>query len=186
MKQSDSSEAKDPNKDKMASTSLDDRQGEDGADMLVPPGIRLPFSNLSNDTQSSHNKLSKHLDSFEEDLQGKIKELVSVAINAEVDKARSEYSADRDQLTDVHVVRVNGMSSASAFEERKKRIVVRGIPCGRNETAQVSKDKATALIRDAAVSYPTSRSLKQRGNFQRVKNLVLLLLQLRLLNRSRV
>ena len=40
------------------------------------------------------------------------------------------------------------MSSASAFEERKKRIVVRGIPCGRNETAQVSKDKATALIRD--------------------------------------
>ena len=38
------------------------------------------------------------------------------------------------------------MSSASAFEERKKRIVVRGIPCGRNETAQASKDKATALI----------------------------------------
>ena len=89
VKQSDSTETKDPNKDKMASTSLDDRQGEDGADMSVPPGIRLLFSNLSNDIQSSHDK-------------------------------------------------------------------------------------------------PTSRSLKQRGNFRRVKNLVLLLLQLRHLNRSRV
>ena len=41
--QSDSNETKDSNKDKMASTSLDDRQGEDGADMSVPPGIRLFF-----------------------------------------------------------------------------------------------------------------------------------------------
>ena len=99
MKHSDSTEAKDPNKDKMASTSLDDRQGEDGPDMLVPPGIRLLLSNLSNDTQSSHNKLSKHLDFLEEDLQGKIKELVAVAINAEVDKARFEYSTEINSLT---------------------------------------------------------------------------------------
>ena len=157
VKQSDSTETKYPNKDKMASTSLDDRQGEDGADMSVPPGIRLLFSNLSNDIQSSHDKLSKRLDSLEEDLQGKIKELVSVAIKAEVDKVRTEYSAEINSLkakvsslekSYADVVRVNGMSSAAAFEERKKRIVVRGIPCDRNETAQVSKDKVSALIRD--------------------------------------
>ena len=157
VKQSDSTETKDPNKDKMASTLLDDRQGEDGADMSVPPGIRLLFSNLSNDIQSSHDKLSKRLDSLEEDLQGKIKELVSVAIKVEVDKVRTEYSAEINSLkakvsslekSYADVVRVNGMSSAAAFEERKKRIVVRGIPCDRNETAQVSKDKVSALIRD--------------------------------------
>ena len=79
-------------------------------------------------------------------MQGKIKELVSVAIKAEVDKVRTEYSAEINSLkakvtslekSYADVVRVNGISSAAAFEERKKRIVVRGIPCDRNETAQV-------------------------------------------------
>ena len=43
-------------------------------------------SNLSNHIQLSHDKLSKRLYSSEENLQGKLKELVSVAINAVVDK----------------------------------------------------------------------------------------------------
>ena len=144
------------NKDNMASSS-----GGEGAvadtDMFVPPGIKLLFSNLSKDIQSSHDKLSKRLDSLEEDLQGKIKELVSVAIKAEVDKLRSEYSAEINSLkakvaslekSYADVVKDNGMSSAAAFEQRKKRIVVRGLPSDRNEAAQVTHDKVMALIRD--------------------------------------
>ena len=123
----------------------------------MPPGIKLLFSNLSHDIQSSHDKLSKRLDSSEEDLQGKIKELVSVAIKAEVDKLRTEYSAEINsrkskvanlEKSYAEVERDNGMSSAAAFEERKERIVVRGIPCGRTETAQESQDKVMALVRD--------------------------------------
>ena len=156
VRQSDSIDTVDSNKDNMASPSLDDKQADD-ADMFVPPGIKLLFTNLSTDIQSSHDKLSKRLDSFEKDLQGKIKELVSVAIKAEVDKLRTEYSAEINSLkakvanlekSYVDVVRNNGMSSAAAFEERKKRVVVREIPCDRNETAQVSQDKVMALIRD--------------------------------------
>ena len=64
--------------------------------MFVPPGIKLLFSNLSHDIQSSHDKLSKRLDSLGEDLQGKIKELVSVAIKA--DKLRTEYSVEINSL----------------------------------------------------------------------------------------
>ena len=66
--------------------------------MSVPPGIRLLFSNLSNDIQSSHDKPAKRLDSLEEDLQSKIKELVSVAIKAEVDKIRTKHSAEIKSL----------------------------------------------------------------------------------------
>ena len=40
------------------------------------------------------------------------------------------------------------MSTAATFEECKKRIVVRGLPCDRNEAAQVTYDKVMALIRD--------------------------------------
>ena len=155
VKQSGNVETKDSNQNNMASTSLGDIQGDDS--MFVPPGIKLLFSNLSHDIQSSHDKLSKRLDSLEEDLQGKIKELVSVAIKADVDKLRTEYSAEINSLKSkvanleksyAEVVRDNGMSSAAAFEERKKRIVVRGIPCGRTETAQESQDKVMALVRD--------------------------------------
>ena len=155
VKQSGNVETKDSNQNNMASTSLGDIQGDDS--MFVPPGIKLLFSNLSHDIQSSHDKLSKRLDSLEEDLQGKIKELVSVAIKAEVDKLRTEYSTEINSLKSkvanleksyAEVVRDNGMSSAAAFEERKKRIVVRGIPCGRTESAQESQDKVMALVRD--------------------------------------
>ena len=129
----------------------------DEKDMYVPPGIKMVFTNLSNDIQSSHDKLSKRLDSLEKDLQGKIKELVSVAIKAEVDKVRSEYTVEINSLkakvsslekSYADVVKNNGVSSADAFEQRKKRIVVRGLPCDRNEAAHVTHDKVMAVIRD--------------------------------------
>ena len=115
-----------------------------------------------------------------------IKELVSVAIKAEVDKLWTEYSAEINSLKSkvanleksyAEVVRDNGMSSAAAFEERKKRIVVRGIPCGRTETAQESQDKVMALVRDGC----KLSDVKVKG----AKNRDPLLLQLRLLSRSK-
>ena len=89
VKQSDNMNNKDSDKCNMASPSRGDRDTEE-TDMFVPPGIKLLFSNLSNGIQSSHDKLSTCLDSLERDLQGKLKDLASVAIKAEVDKLRSE------------------------------------------------------------------------------------------------
>ena len=135
LKQSEMS-SMDNNKDNMASSS-----GGEGVatvtDMIVPTLIKLLLSNLSNNIQLSYDKLSKRLDSSEGDLQGKLKELVSVAINVEVDKLWKEYSAEIDSLkakvaslekSYADLVKDNGMSSAAAFEQRKKGIVVRGLP----------------------------------------------------------
>ena len=123
----------------------------------------------------------------------KSKELVFVAIQTEEDKLRTEYSAEINSLKSkvanleksyAEEARDNGMSSAAAFEERKKRIVVGGIPCGRTETAQESQYKVMALVRTGASSL-MSRSLRQKGNSQGAKNRDLLLLQLKLLSKSK-
>ena len=123
----------------------------------VPPGIKLLFKNLSQDIQTSYAKLEKRLDNLEKDLEGKITELISVAIKTEVNKLRSEYSSEIDSLKSkvsqleksyADIVKNNGHVVNSAFEERKKRIVVRGLPCDRNESAQVTHDKVMGLIRD--------------------------------------
>ena len=129
------------------------------------------FSNLSNNIQSSHDKLSKRLDSLKENLQGKLKELVSVAIKAEVDKLWTEYSAEIDSLkakvaslekSYVDVVKDNGMSSAAAFEQRKKGIVVRGFPGDQNETSQVTHGKVMALIRDGRKLHDVTVTPRER------------------------
>lgn len=154
VKQSDNMTTKDNGNGNMASTT--NSEGHDEKDTYVPPGIKLLFSNLSSDIQSSHDKLSKRLDNLEKDLEGKISELISVAIKTEVDKLRSEYSSEIDSLkvkvaqleqSYADIVKNNGNAS-SAFEERKRRIVIRGLHCDRNETAQVTQDKVMALIRD--------------------------------------
>ena len=85
-------------KDNMASPTVPDRDN-DGAEMTVPPGIKLLFSNLSDHSQSSNDKLSKRLNSLERDLQGKIKELVSVAIKEELDKLRNDVAQSSGKIT---------------------------------------------------------------------------------------
>ena len=156
VKQSDNMSNKVSDKGNMASPSKGDRDTEE-TDMFEPPGIKLLFSNLSNDIQSSHDKLSTRLDSLERDLQGKIKELVSVAIKTEVDKLVSEYTSEINSLkanvaslekSYADAVKNNGMSTAATFEESKKRVVVRGLHCNQHEAAQVTHGKVMTLIRD--------------------------------------
>ena len=48
-------------KDNTASPMVPDRDNDD-AEMSVPPGIKLLFSNLSDHIQSSNDRLSKRLD----------------------------------------------------------------------------------------------------------------------------
>ena len=140
----------------MASTSekCDRTLDKDGD---VSPGIKTLFANLSADIQSSHEKLSQRLDSLENDLKGKISELVTEAIKSEVAKLRDEYSSEIDSLkakvtqlekSYAEVVKNSGQVTRAAFEERKKRIVIRGLPGDNGESGQVTRDKVMSLIRD--------------------------------------
>ena len=159
MKQTETKEKAAMDNSNMASPSISD-QGCDtnvSEDSDVPPGIKLLFTNLSQDIHTSYVKLEKRLDNLEKDLEGKITELISVAIKTEVNKLRSEYSSEIDSLkakvtqlekSYADIVKNNGHIVNSEFEERKKRIVVRGLPCDKNESAQVTHDKVMGLIRD--------------------------------------
>ena len=140
----------------MASTSekCDRTLDKDGD---VSPGIKTLFANLSADIQSSHEKLSQRLDSLENDLKGKISELVTEAIKSEVAKLRDEYSSEIDSLkakvtqlekSYAEVVKNSGQVTKAAFEERKKRVVIRGLPGDNGESGQVTRDKVMSLIRD--------------------------------------
>ena len=140
----------------MAAPSSTSKNSHSDADD-VSPGIKTLFANLSADIQSSHNKLSQRLDSLENDLKGKISELVTAAIKSEVAKLRDEYSSEIDSLkakvtqlekSYADIVKNNGQASRSEFEERKKRVVIRGLPGDNKESGQSTLDKVMALIRD--------------------------------------
>ena len=133
----------------MAAPSSTSKNSHSDADD-VSPGIKTLFANLSADIQSSHNKLSQRLDSLENDLKGKISELVTAAIKSEVAKLRDEYSSEIDSLkakvtqlekSYADIVKNNGQASRSEFEERKKRVVIRGLPGDNKESGQSTLDK---------------------------------------------
>ena len=83
VKQTETKEKAAMDNSNMASSSISD-QGCDtnvSEDSDVPPGIKLLFTNLSQDIHTSYVKLEKRLDNLEKDLEGKITELISVAIS---------------------------------------------------------------------------------------------------------
>ena len=121
---------------------------------------------INTNIMSSEKKLSKRIDALEADLEGKlykrIHELITTTVRSEIDELRRVYMSEVEGLKSqialleksyAEAVKANGSFSVSGeskaqFEERKRRIVVRNLPSGPNETSQVVLDKVNAMIRD--------------------------------------
>ena len=128
--------------------------------------LKSLMQQISKDIISSEKKLATRIDSLESDLEGKlynrIHELITTTVRAEIDELRREYCSEIEGLKTkisqleksyADAVKCNGSPSGGSesraqFEERKKRIVVRNLPQGANETPQIVMDKLNAMIRD--------------------------------------
>ena len=128
--------------------------------------LKSLMKQISKDIVSSEKKLATRIDALEADLEGKlynrIHELITTTVRAEIDELRREYGSEIEGLkakisqlekSYADAVKNNGAVSGNGetkaqFEERKKRIVVRNLPQGADETPQTVMDKMNAMIRD--------------------------------------
>ena len=128
--------------------------------------LKSLMQQISKDIVFSEKKLATRIKALEADLESKlytrIHELITITVRAEIDELRREYSSEIEGLKTkitlleksyAEAVKCNGVSGNSGetkaqFEERKKRIVVRNLPQGANETPQIVMDKVNAMIRD--------------------------------------